>query len=510
MRNVDKARLQLLNVAMLTLCSILQMGLQFLLLTLIAWWFGTSRDVDSFNSAIAVPIALSAVLAAPLPLVLVPEMVRLETCGRRGQALRLASALLAGFFALGTCLSAAIYFLPVASAAWMFGFEDEGLLLTADFLRRLAWLIPLNGAITILQAIYHAKQRFLLAALSTLFGVSVPLAWVAVLSTPSLLDIADGTVAGAVIAVLILLLPIHRELLSGWREEQRLVVGVGRFLLLLAPLFFAGIFPRVDPLIDRIIASYAALPVGSIAELGYAQRLTMALTTLISGGLSVVIFPQLAAAAGASVPQRMAQLLAVSFRFLIFLLVPCIIAVLVFAPAIVAELFQRGAFGSEATRMVALLLRILMAVLVAGSLGEIAAKALYACGNTRGPALVAVGGFTLGVVLKLTLTGPLGIAGIATGTAIYYLVNVALLLIMIKMRFGHAAFSGSASSFFYCTLSSVIAAGFGAIPVVLMSRGGAVVGGVVGLLVYLLSQSLLRSEFVPRHNPIRSLQNKTI
>lgn len=495
---MGNARLPLLNVAILTLCSVLQMGLQFLLLTLIAWWFGTSIEVDSFNAAIAVPIALSAVLAAPLPLVLVPEMVRLETSGRSGQAWRLASALLVAFFALGACLAAVIYVLPVESVAWMFGFDEDGLVLTAGFLRRLTWLVPLNGGITILQAVHHARGRFLLPAVSNLVGVSIPLIWVISLASPSLLDIANGTVAGAVVAVAFLLFPVQGDLFGGWRAEAIRTVGFRRFLVLLAPLFFAGIYSRIDPLVDRVIASHGDLPVGSIAELGYAQRLAFALAMLVSSGLSVVIFPQFAAAAGDSLPHRMTQLLAVSFRFLVFLLVPCVVAVLCYAPAIVAELFERGAFDAEATRMVALLLRILMAVLVAGSVGEITAKALYACGNTRGPALIAVGGFTLGVVLKLILAGPLGIAGVAAGTAVYYLVNLTLLLTIIGMRFGHDAFSGVADSLVRCLFSSMLAAGVGAVPVLLMPRGGAVVGGLAGLVVYLLCQYLLRNEFMPR------------
>lgn len=495
---MDSARLPLLKVAVLTFCSVLQMGLQFLMLTLIAWWFGTSLQVDSFNAAIAIPIALSAVMAAPLPLVLVPEMVRLESSGEAGQAWRLASALLAGFAILGVALAVTLSSLPVDSIAWIFGFDENGLVLTAVFLGRLSWLIPLNGSITLLQGIHHAGGRFTLPALSNVIGVSVPLLWIAALSSPSLLDVADGTVAGAAVAVAILLLPVRKSLLDGWRGSSVRTTGLLRFLVLLAPLLFAGMYSRIDPVVDRVIASHGDLPTGSIAELGYAQRLAFALAALVSSGLSVIIFPQFAAAAGDSLPHRLTQLLALSFRFLVFLLVPCVVAILCYAPAIIAELFERGAFDAEATRMVALLLRILLAVLVAGSVGEIIAKALYACGNTRGPALVAVGGFTLGVALKFILAGPLGIAGVAAGTAVYYLVNLTLLLLMTQLRFGGKAFTGVSRAFVHCTFASLVAAAVGGIPLLLIERGGAILGGLVGLVVYLLCQSALGNEFVPR------------
>ncbi len=478
------------------------MVFQFLLLTLVAWWFGTSPAVDAFNAALAVPIAVSAVLAAPLPLVLIPEMVRLFQDRRDAASWRLAASVVGLFVSLGTLLAAVIAWRPLGAAGFLFsGFSPGELELAAGFLIRLCWLIPLNVAITLLQAVHHARQHFRLAAVSNLFGVTVPLLWISGLSEVTLLDIAHGTVAGGVVAVATLLLPLGRSLAGGGRSHRYSAAepgdaGIWRFCVLVLPLLLAGIYARIDPLVDRMIASH--LEPGSIAELGYAQRLMTALATLVSSGLSVAIFPQLVAHGEGAQQQRHAGLLALSWRFLVFLLVPCIVAVLLFGRSIVSDLFERGEFGPEATRSVAALLSILMGMLAAASIGEIAAKSLYARGYTRGPAVIAVVGFTIGVVLKLTLSRPFGIAGVAAGTTLYYLLNVSVFLWLIHTTMGRAAFGGLWPAFVKAVAASLVAAAAGAIPVSLLPRGGALVGGAVGLLVYVAAQSLMRSEFMPR------------
>lgn len=474
------------------------MAFQFLLLTLVAWWFGTSMAVDAFNAALAVPIAVSAVLAAPLPLVLIPELVRLFRDEREiAGAWRLASSVVGVFAGIGLILAVAIFWWPLEAAGLLFGgFDSQGLEVAADFLKRLCWLIPLNVCITLLQAVHHAGQRFRLAAISNLFGVSIPLLWISGITDPTLMDIAHGTVAGGVVAVVVLLLPLARSLSSGWLVAGPRNAGLWRFCVLVLPLVLAGIYARIDPLVDRMIASH--LEPGSIAELAYAQRLVLALATLVSSGLSVAIFPQLVAHDEVSGQERHIRLLALSWRFLVFLLVPCIVAVILFGRAIVADLFERGEFGPQATSSVAFLLTILMGVLAAGSIGEIASKSLYARGYTRGPAVIAVVGFTIGVLLKISLSKPFGIAGVAAGTTLYYLINVSVFLWLIRTTMGREAFSGIQPALIKALVASLLAAAAGAFPVMLLSKGGAIVGGCLGLAVYIAVQWLMESEFTPR------------
>lgn len=490
-------RLPLGNVALLTACGMLQMILQFLLLTLVASWFGTSAEVDAFNAALIVPVSIASLLAAPLPLVLVPEMVRIFGAAKQATAWRLAGVVLAGFLGVGTLLAVLLIWQPSLAAGFFFGgFAAPVLAEASGYMQVLAWLIPLNGAITILQALHHARQHFRLAAFSGVLGVALPVVWVLFIAQPGLLDFARATVAGAGLAVALLLVPLLAPLLSCWQAAGGLSVGLRRFAILVSPLVFAGLYSRLDPLVDRMIASY--LPAGSIAQLGYAQRLVTAMAMFVSSGLSITIFPRLAASASSAHHTHHADLLAGAWRFMIFLVVPLLGAVFVFGRQIVADLFQRGEFTAADTGQVAMVLNLLMGVLIAGAFGEIATKSLYARGATKLPALIAMVGFTIGIGLKLLLAKEFGVRGVAAATSSYYLVNLLAFLALIYYSFGKLAFVGSRRALGGSAVATAGAILVGAVPGVFLQQGAAILGGGLGFVTYVGLQSLLGNEFLPR------------
>jgi putative peptidoglycan lipid II flippase len=464
------------------------MILQFALLTVIAKIFGTSAAVDAFNAAFSLPIAISAILSAPLPLVLVPEMVRAFESGAPGRAWRLAGVLLVIVVTVAILIATIVQVASSAIAGLLFaGLEESTLQLATDYLRRLIWLVPLNCAITLLQAMHHARHRFRVAASSGIIGVSVPLIWAIWLRQPTLLQIVDATVLGGLLAVVVLAVPILKSMVTAWKATGGVGTGLRRFAMLVAPLLVVGVYSRIDPLVDRSIASH--LSPGSIAQLGYAQRLITALATLITSGLSITTFPQFARFADAkpadgNVSASQNNLLTSAIQYLLILLIPCLFAIFIYGDAIVADLFQRGEFGAEATRSVALLLCGFTGMLFAGSIGEIATKSLFARGATRAPAVIAVVGFTLGIGLKISLADRFGVLGVAFGTSLYFMLNVIALLALIHRRDGRNPFAGTGATVLRSLIASLAAVAVAWLPVHHLQWGGALVGGAAGAIVY--------------------------
>jgi putative peptidoglycan lipid II flippase len=495
--DAETSQLPLGKLAAVTACSFLQLVLQFLLVVWLARRFGTSPTMDAFQSAFSIPLAVTGVLVGPLPLVLVPELVRLQSGPAAIFRWRLAVRVLLLAVGLGVLLAGiAVAFGGAICAVVFAGFDEPRLQASALALSWLAWLIPLNATVALLQAAHHSEHRYILPAVSNVVGVALSLGWI--IAATDELDLATlcaALVAGSALASLVLFVPLAGPLAGGMAGQWR-GIGLWRFSVLAAPLFVSAAYARLDPLVDRSIASF--LDEGSIAELGYAQRVTTALATLTASGLSVVIFPKLASVSDDPRDPRLADLLATAWRFLTVLLVPCVAAIAVFNREIVADLFQRDAFGSEATVAVARLLTILLGVLVAGSLGEIAGKALYAMAETRLPAVIAVVGFTIGIGLKWALSRRLGVEGVALGTTLYYLLCFAALLVSLHRRVGGQMFRGLPQSAWHAVAGSVVALAVGFVPVATMEDGGAFVGGAAGLIAYVASLRLLGNEFLVR------------
>lgn len=483
------------SLGAVTFCSFLQLILQFLVVVWLAKRFGTSALMDAFNAAFAVPTALTGIFVAPLPLVLVPELVRLRTAltERLGWSLAatiltvsLISSVVVAFF--GSLYSQSICGILFA------GLDEFRLQKTSEALGWLVWLLPLNAAIALLQAMHHSQQRYVLAAVSNVVGVGLSFALIAVVPSLDLRVVSVALLAGSSLAVLILVVPISKYLMQNFRFRWT-GIGLRRFTWLSVPLLLSAAYAKLDPLVDRSIASF--LEPGAISELGYAQRVITALATLTASGLSVVIFPQLASLSSDVRGPRLAHLLSSAWRFLIILLTPCVAAICFYAKSIVADLFQREAFDGEATRAVARLLVILLGVLIAGSVGEIAAKSLYAMSKTRLPAIISVAGFTLGIALKWFFSKHFGVEGVALGTTVYFVCCLAALLVALTYYTGPAIYEGVGFALLQASVASAVALAAGAIPVMLLDRGGAFLGGGVGLVSYLVVLWIWGNEFLP-------------
>ena len=488
------------SLGAVTLCSMLQLALQFLLIVWLARRFGTSPTMDAFNSAFAIPLAVTSILVGPLPLVLVPELVRLRAEGAEPARWRLATTILSVALGCGGLLAVLGAWLAEPICQLVFaGFDTFRMQQAAFALRWLIWLVPLNALVALLQAVHHSGERYLLPAVSNVAGVGLSFTAIALSERLDLQTVCLALLAGAGLANAILILPLGRRLAAGFGFDLR-GLGLRRFTALAVPLFLSAAYSRLDPLVDRSIASFLAP--GAIAELGYAQRLMTALATLTASGLSVVIFPKFASLSVTPGDERLPRLIASAWRFLAILLVPCVAAVAVYGEAIVADLFQREAFGPQATEAVARLSVILLGFLVAGSVGEIAAKALYAMSETRLPAVVTVVGFTLGIGLKWILSQRMGIEGVALGTSLYFLCSLAALLAGLYWKLGRGMGERFGGALGQALVGSLAALLVGWVPVSLLEEGGAVVGGAVGLVVYVTVLWWLGNEYV-RSLPLR-------
>lgn len=490
----DEHAIPFVSLGAVTFCSVLQLGLQFLLIVWLARRFGTSPTMDAFNSAFAIPLAITSVVVGPLPLVLVPELVRLRTEGSEAISWRLATTILTVTLACGSLLAAIGLWLAEPICQLIFaGFDTFRMEAAAFALGWLIWLVPLNSLVALLQAMHHSQRHYLLPAVSNVAGVGLSFAVIAAVDSLDLRIVCAALLAGAIFANAILMVPLARRLVEGFAIDLR-GLGLRRFSLLAAPLFFSAVYSRLDPLVDRSIASF--LESGSIAELGYAQRLMTALGTLTASGLSVVIFPQLASLSVTPGDERLPRLVASAWRFLVVLLTPCVAAIAVYGEPIVADLFQRDAFGPQATEAVAVLAVILLGALVAHSVGEIAAKTHFAMSETRLPALIAVVGFTLGIGLKWVLSQEMGVEGVALGTSLYSCFSLIALLASLYWTLGRGMFERLGTACVQALLGSLAALGAGSVPLMFLEQGGAFAGGALGLVVYVAALRLMNNEFV--------------
>ena len=138
----------------------------------------------------------------------------------------------------------------------------------------------------------------------------------------------------------------------------------------------------------------------------------------------------------------MESTLSATLRAVLYLALPAAVGLIVLRVPLVQLLFQRGAFTSVSTQMVAWALAFYALGLPAHSVVEIVVRAFFAMHDTKTPVIVGIGAMGLNVVLSLILIsafealGWLPLGGLAVSNSLATTVEMVVLLVIVRRRLG--------------------------------------------------------------------------
>jgi putative peptidoglycan lipid II flippase len=293
--------------------------------------------------------------------------------------------------------------------------------------------------VTVYGAVLNAHHRYAAAAgAPVLFNFAIIGCVGATLlvpgRTPHLAPTAASIgVALAGVAELILLVWAMRPAgLSLKPARPRLDEEVTTFLKRLGPATIGSGASQIAMFVDTILA--AALPVGAVSAMYYADRLYQLPIGVIAIAIGTVLLPELSRrfAAKDETGARRAQRRAVFWS--IVLTAPFVVAFLVIPDWLVKIAFARGAFDAAAVARAGMTLQAYAVGLLAIVLLRSVVPGFHARGDTRTPMWVAFAGIAVNVALKFGLTGPFDVAGLALATSAGAWVNLLLLVAIDRHR----------------------------------------------------------------------------
>ena len=384
--------------------------------SIIAAAFATGFAVDAFRAALRIPNVLQNLLGeGALSASFIPVYARLLADGDEEEAGRLAGAIagLLAVVAAGFVVAGVVFARPL-TAVLAPGYTGERFELTVTLVRILT---PGIGALVLSAwclGVLNSHRRFFLSyAAPVLWNVAQIAVLLAVVtrgwSQSSLaVALAWGALAGGFLQLGVQL-PAVRSLLGGLRPSAawgspRVRTVLRRFV----PAVTGRGVVQLAAYIDLVLASYLAQ--GAVAALSYALVLYLLPISLFGMSVAAAELPELSrrSPAGGEEPgeepgaggrARIEPLLArVSFY-----VVPTALGYLVMGDLVVAALFERGRFGPDDTRLVWYVLGAFSLGLVATTSSRVLQSALYAGGDTRGPAKIAAVRVALSAVLGAVL-----------------------------------------------------------------------------------------------------------
>lgn len=400
----------------------------------IAWRFGASAETDAFFVAFSLPYAFYAVVGGSLTAVIVPLLAEYEARGQHEEAMRTAS-LVINTVILAIGVLAMLGMIGAPQIAWLLGggFDAPTLQRAAQFTTLMMPSIIFMSVAGVLAGILNHRHVFGPPAFGPvtmnviiILGAVVGGAWAGIEG------LVAGTVLGA-IAFMAVQLPALRR--AGFRHRWTFSLkdpAVKRIAGMLWPVILVSGLGFFYTVIDFRLAS--GLAEGSVTALNYATKLIQLPQGLFVMAVTTAIFPSLSKLAANARPEEMAALLRKGLRIILLLAVPATAGFVVIGQLLIELLFQRGAFGPEATNMTSSALFFLSIGLVGFCLNLPLIRCFHALSDRRTPLLVGMISVTIKLMLSLVFVETMQHSGLALATSLTISLNVVVLAVLLQRR----------------------------------------------------------------------------
>jgi putative peptidoglycan lipid II flippase len=388
-----------------------------------ASYFGVTGAMSAFTIAFQVPNLVRALFAdSALQGAFVPIFTELLEKGERREAFRVASSL---FFLILLLLGAltAVFVLLAEPLMTVFapGFDDDPALreLTVDLARLMFPIVVLLALSGLVVGMLNSFEHFSVPALA-------PAAWNAVIiaalaglvpvlpEEDEIYAYAIGILAGTVVQFA-LPLPWLRgrggrlTLKLDWRDER-----VRRVLKLMLPVTIALGLINLSLLINSLFGTLVSD--NAPAAIDKAFRIYQLPQGLFSISIATILFPTLARFAARGARDDLRRTMGNGVRQICLWLIPSAVIMAVLAEPITRLVYERGAFGAEATDLTSTAMLWWSISLPFQGVSLLFSRTFFSL--QRPWATTALAGLNLLVnaVLAAALYGPFEIAGIVIGT----------------------------------------------------------------------------------------------
>ena len=394
---------------------------------IVARSFGRGDEIDAFLIAFVLPSFVLNIGMSALGFALVPVFV--ET--RQKEGIEAAQQLFSGMMLLGCISMVAVavllgllapFFLPLMGHS----FSPAKLELTRELLYLLLPWIIFSGIASLAASVLNASEKFALPALIPLLTPLVTIYLVLFKANHwGIFALAGGTAIGSVLEAIIMLRLLRRQGMRFSLRWHGFDARVRSVLTQYSPMLAGQILMGSTAVVDQSMT--AMLPSGSVAALGYANKIIGGILSVGALALSTATLPYFSKMVAANDFTGCRHTLKRYSMLVVAVTVPFTLLIIAFSRPLVRMLFQRGAFTPADTELVSWV-QICYSIQIP----------FYVCGMLfvrfissirRNDVLMYASAINLvlDVVLNFALMRVWHVAGIALSTSIVYIVSFAML-----------------------------------------------------------------------------------
>lgn len=400
-----------------------QIGFQLLALALL----GVGVDSDAFVAAQVVPMTLTGIFAMSLQSVWQARLAvaDVDSGAWRGMHRIAHAQAMIVFAAAGLALAISA---PLWLRALYAGFDPATRSLVQGLSLPLLLACLFSGAAAVLTAAQRGRGRLISPEVVSLLGsvAAVGILW-AVVPVWGVHAAAWTVLARAVLVWLSLW-----WLVGGSPPDWSAAWSDRRSWKRLRPLAASSGIYKTAPLVDRFWTALG--PTGSVTLFGLAHGGMGALASVIERALCMPVGPRIARTLAQGNVHDVRRM----YR-------QCVLAAALASSALAALLLLLRPWWStvlhhllglpqEPAATLWLLCGLLLGYTFVAAAGTAVVSVFYALGDTRTPATIGLTGFAVGIVAKSAGFLVYGVDGLALATSLYYLANLAALVLAVERR----------------------------------------------------------------------------
>ncbi len=423
------------SALILTTITFLSKIIGYLRTVLVAYYFGTSAQVDAFVVAMLIPSLVFGIIAGGLQTVIIPVYTE-----EKQKNLQKAKTFVNQIFLINVIVlllfSFIMFLFPTAFVKVVaYGFKGTRLSQATYFMRFLIIFGFFNVFIGFFIGLLQSERQFLFPAVVTLVGnLFIPFSLLLFakrigINSWTIGEISFGTFS---FSGMFLYLYFRKRFFRHFKFFSVDWKKVWHFFVLLFPIILTSGANALYQIIDKAVAS--SLPVGSVAALNFAQLIYRIPLGLLSIPIIVSVYPLFSGFAIKKQYEQYVKVFQDTFTVLMFIIVPVLVLFVVYAYPIVRILYQHGAFTSNSTSLTAFAVSMYSMGLFTISINLLFQRVFFSFKDTKTPLYITISILVFNAVGDVLLSKILGVGGIGLATALATIIGFFLYTLTIRRK----------------------------------------------------------------------------
>ncbi len=194
-------------------------------------------------------------------------------------------------------------------------------------------------------------------------------------------------------------------------------------------LLLAATYYKSEPFVDRLL--FASVPGGAVSAFHLAQQVLSVVTLMMNRVITAPLVAPFAERMHAGDASGARILLRAALWRMAVVGIGVWILFVVAGEPLVRLLFSGTAYSAEHIALTAQMLALLGGFMLAVLFGQVLAQVFYCSGETRQMVVLSIGGYTVGLLLKVLALWQFGVMGLVAPSSLSWLLNVSAFRLVV-------------------------------------------------------------------------------